>query len=78
MVVAGYERTGQYPVDFATKLRQCTYSFKLQQYAVMTANFDEAVSIFRLRGEITEAKIDALEIPSVQELQRNKTPKDQR
>ena len=44
----------------------------------MTANFDEAVSIFRQRGEITEAEIDALEIPSVQELQRNKTPKDQR
>ena len=26
MVVAGYERTGHYPVDFAITLRQCTYT----------------------------------------------------
>ena len=44
----------------------------------MTANLDAAADRFRLAGELTEAEIDDLQIPSVAESQRNKKPKSQR
>jgi hypothetical protein len=78
MVVAGYERTGQYPLDFGITMRQSTYMFNLEEWDTITRNFDKAVKIFRLRGELTEAEMDVLEIPSVKDSQRNKKPKDER
>ena len=44
----------------------------------MTANLDEAAGRFRFTGELTEAEMDDLQIPSVADSQRNKKPKDQR
>ena len=58
MVIAGYERTGQFPVDFAVTMRQSTYTFSLLQCATMTENLHMAASKFRLTGELTEAKKD--------------------
>lgn len=78
MVVAGYERTRQFPVDFAVTMRQSTYTFSLQQWATMTANLDMAANKFHLRGEHTETEMDELKISSVADSQRNKKPKDQR
>ena len=78
MIVAGYEKTGQFPVDFAVTMRQSTYTFTLLEWATMTANLDAAADRFRLAGELTEAEMDDLQIPSVAESQRNKKPKDQR
>ena len=58
MVIAGYERTGQFPVDFAVTMRQSTYTFSLLKCATMTENLHMAASKFRLTGELTEAKKD--------------------
>ena len=78
MIVAGYEKTGQFPVDFAVTMRQSTYTFTLLEWATMTANLDAAADRFCLAGELTEAEMNDLQIPSVAESQRNKKPKDQR
>ena len=78
MVVARYENTGQYPVDFSMTMRQSTYTFNLMQWATMTENLHIAASKFRLTGELTEAEMDELQIPSIADSQSNKKPKDQR
>ena len=78
MIVAGYERTGQFPVDFAVTMRQAKYTFTLLEWATMTENLPIAASNFRLTGELTEVEMDELHIPSIAESQRNKKPKDQR
>ena len=78
MVVAGYERTGQFPVDFGVTMKQSTYTFTLLEWATMTENLELAASKFRLKGELTEAEMDELQIPSIADSQRNKKPKDQR
>lgn len=78
MIITGYERTGQYPVDFARTLRQTTYTFSIKQWSSMTNAVDDAVAIFRARGALSEDEMDTLEIPSVNEEQVNQRPKDQR
>jgi hypothetical protein len=78
MVIAGYERTGQYPVDFARAMRQSTYTYTVKEWATITGAVDSAVTIYRLRGELTEAEMDALAIPSVKDTQTDKRPKDER
>ena len=60
MVVAGYEKTGQFPVDFAKTMRQSTYLFSLLQWATITENLHIAASKFRLTGELTEAEMDGI------------------
>ena len=44
----------------------------------MTESLELATGKFRLKGELTEAEMDELEIPSIADSQRNKKPKDQR
>jgi hypothetical protein len=78
MVIAGYERTGQFPVDFAKAMRQSTYTYNVKEWATITGAVDCAVVIYRQRGELTEAEMDALEIPSVKKAQVDKRPKDER
>lgn len=78
MVIAGYERTGQFPVDFAKAMQQSTYTYSVKEWATITGAVDRAVAIYRLRGELTEAEMDALEIPSVKDAQADKRPKDER
>ena len=43
----------------------------------MTENLHMAASKFRLTGELTEAEMDELQIPSIADSQNNKKPKDQ-
>lgn len=78
MVIAGYERTGQFPVNFAKAMRQSTYTYTMKEWATITGAVDRAVAIYRLRGALTEAEMDALEIPSVNDDQANQRPKDER
>ena len=44
----------------------------------MTESLELAAGKFRLKGKLTEAKMDELEIPSIADSQRNKKPEDQR
>lgn len=78
MVIAGYERTGQFPVNFAKAMHQSTYTYDVKEWDLITGAVDKATAIFRLRGELTEAEMDALEIPSVKDTQADKRPKDER
>ena len=77
-VIAGYERTGQFPVDFAKAMHQSTYTYNVKEWDTITGAVDRATAIFRLRGELTEAEMDALEIPSVKDTQADKRPMDER
>ena len=43
----------------------------------MTENLHMAATKFRLKGELTEAEMDELQIPSIADSQSNKKPKDQ-
>ena len=78
IVVKGYEMAGQYPVDFAKCMKQSSYQFTLAEWSTMVDAFQEAVLIFRATGTLTEADMDRLQIPSVNDEQANQRPKDQR
>lgn len=67
MVTEGYERKGQFPVDFAKAMHQSTYTYNVKEWATITSAVDHAVAIYRLRGELTGAEMDASEIPSVKD-----------
>lgn len=59
-------------------MAKCTTQLSVEQCANLRANFPYFVEIMRARGRITEAEMDARDIPSFAEFDSNKTPKDQR
>jgi hypothetical protein len=58
--------------------KPCAYTYNVKEWATITGAVDCAVVIYRQRGELTEAEMDALEIPSVKKAQVDKRPKDER
>lgn len=75
----GYEKTGQYPVNFVAAMNQCpaVKHMSMHDFNHMKNSVDQLANIFRTRGILTEADMDALLIIDQSEDSR-KTPKDER
>ena len=74
----GYERCGQYPIDFDKTMAKCTSMRKVSkiQCAEMKANVPHFVKIFRQKGELTEKDLDEKNIYTV--LDSRQKAKDER
>jgi len=90
IIIKGYQRTGQdAPIGFdangvptmakfEAQMRLCTSAITLEQMQNMKLQFPGMVDIMRRNGTITEAEMDAVNIPSFNFADSDKKPKDQR
>lgn len=78
----GYFVTGQYPISFERAMAQCPSlrSLSLEQIQTMRDNVDNVATLFKGKGEVTEAEMDELLIFKVKgdEGDTRPTPKDSR
>ena len=74
----GYERCGQYPLDFTKTMAKCSGMNEVSgaQCAQMKATIEHFVGIFRTKSELTEEDMNKEKIFHVKE--KHKKPKDQR
>jgi hypothetical protein len=90
IIVDGYVRTGQNaPIGFdATgeptmskfyaQMSLCKSNISVPEMKILLDSFPQMVQLMRQKGTVTESEMDALNIPSVNHLDLDRKPKDQR
>lgn len=63
LISEGYEILGQYPLDFDKAMLQCTAVINGPTFEHMRSRWRKLADIFRENGVLTEADMDALDIP---------------
>jgi len=63
---------------FHAQMRLCKADITEGEMKILIDKFPDMVAIMRARGTVTEAEMDALNIPSVNHLDADQKPKDQR